>query len=129
MRACGELDAFRAAWRSWETYDVSVLLPQISVPTLVIHNRNSRWYPQAIGQRMAAAIPGARFVLIDDVTYASTPDLIEEFVFEGEAREPKQRSAAGDAPLAVILFADILDSTALTERLGDTDFRDKGPRP
>jgi class 3 adenylate cyclase len=45
--------------------------------------------------------------------------------------EPPTKEAANlptrtlTAPVGVILFADIVDSTALTERLGDTAFRDK----
>src|SRR5438105_10251393 len=46
--------------------------------------------------------------------------LIEAFVSEGEAREPHLPSGT-----AVILFADIADSTGLTERLGDAAFRAK----
>jgi class 3 adenylate cyclase len=123
MRACSDLETFRAVWASWESYDVAGLLPDVTVPTLVIQNKNSRWVPQAIGQRIAASIPRARFALVDDVTYASTPDLIKEFVL-GTQRTP---SVSPDVPsgTAIILFADIVDSTALTERLGDDAFRAK----
>ena len=37
-----------------------------------------------VGQRLAAAIPEARLALIDDITYAPVPDLIQEFLAEGE---------------------------------------------
>ena len=120
IRMCCEPEAMRAAWKSWESYDVTTLLPRITAPTLIIHNKNSRWFPTDVGQRLAAAIPNARLALIDDVTYAPVPNLIEEFVGEGDAEEPNLPSGT-----AVILFADIVDSTALTERLGDAAFRDK----
>jgi adenylate cyclase len=48
---------------------------------------------------------------------------IDEFLSEGESgagRQPELPSGT-----AVILFADIADSTALTERLGDAAFREK----
>ena len=47
---------------------------------------------------------------------------IDEFLDEGQ-----QATATAQLPegMAVILFADIADSTALTERLGDAAFRDK----
>jgi class 3 adenylate cyclase len=124
MRSCSELEGFRAAWNSWATYDVATLLPQISIPTLVIYNKNSRWYPQAIGQRMAAAIPGARFVLIDDVTYASTPDLIEEFVFDGEVRTPRAGALGAHGAFRTILFTDLVGHTEMMSRLGDERGRD-----
>jgi class 3 adenylate cyclase len=120
MRACCEPEAMRAAWKSWTTRDVAALLPQVTAPTLVIQNKKNRWIPMAAGQRLAAAIPNARLALIDDMTYAVVPSLMDEFVGEANAREPNLPSGT-----AVILFADIVDSTALTERLGDAAFRGK----
>jgi class 3 adenylate cyclase/pimeloyl-ACP methyl ester carboxylesterase len=42
--------------------DVTDLLPQVSVPTLVMHARDEARVPFDAGRRMAAGIPGARFV-------------------------------------------------------------------
>jgi DNA-binding winged helix-turn-helix (wHTH) protein/pimeloyl-ACP methyl ester carboxylesterase len=42
--------------------DVSDLLPQIRVPTLVLHAHNDAAVPFDEGRRLAAGIPGARFV-------------------------------------------------------------------
>lgn len=42
--------------------NVSGLLPKITVPTLVLHARGDLRVPFALGQEMAAGIPGARFV-------------------------------------------------------------------
>jgi pimeloyl-ACP methyl ester carboxylesterase len=42
--------------------DVTDLLPRVSVPTLVMHARDEARVPFDAGRRMAAAIPGARFV-------------------------------------------------------------------
>ncbi len=120
MRACCEPETMRAAWESWTTRDTSALLPQVTAPTLVVQNKNNRWIPTAAGQRLAAAISDARLALIDDMTYALVPSLIEEFVGEGDVREANLPSGT-----AIILFADIIDSTALTERLGDAAFREK----
>jgi class 3 adenylate cyclase len=47
---------------------------------------------------------------------------IDEFLGEGEEAEAKTEMPEG---MAVILFADIVESTALTEQLGDAAFRDK----
>ena len=53
------------------------------------------------------------------------PSTLEEFLREGDA--PANQTSATDTPsgTAIILFADIVDSTALTERLGDAAFREK----
>jgi pimeloyl-ACP methyl ester carboxylesterase len=48
-----------------QTVDVRGLLPQIKVPTLVLHCRGDRRVPLAMGHELAALIPGARFVLLE----------------------------------------------------------------
>jgi class 3 adenylate cyclase/pimeloyl-ACP methyl ester carboxylesterase len=44
--------------------DVTALLPQVRVPTLVLHARDDARVPFEAGRRMAAGIPGARFVTL-----------------------------------------------------------------
>jgi class 3 adenylate cyclase/pimeloyl-ACP methyl ester carboxylesterase len=44
--------------------DVTALLPRVSVPTLVMHAREDGRVPFEAGRRMAAGIPGARFVAL-----------------------------------------------------------------
>jgi pimeloyl-ACP methyl ester carboxylesterase len=43
-------------------FDISALLAQVSVPTLVMHARDDGVAPFDQGRRLAAGIPGARFV-------------------------------------------------------------------
>src|SRR2546428_5284015 len=111
-------------------FDVIDLLPQVSVPTLVIHRRELPFPTVEVAQSLAATIPNARLVLLEGSSLPpylgdtnSVVKTICEFLGVGEP----QPVAAPD-PLrsgtAIILFADILDSTALTERLGDTAFRE-----
>src|SRR5439155_12230329 len=99
----------------------SALLGAVTAPTLVVQNQNSPWVGVRTGRRLAAGIANAGFVLVDDLTYAQLPSLIYEFLREGEASSPA--TAALPSGTAIILFADIADSTALTERLGDAAFR------
>ena len=54
-------DAARNLAANGET-DVSSLLSQVKVPTLVMHARQDARVPFEAGRRMAAGIPGARFV-------------------------------------------------------------------
>ena len=42
--------------------DVTALLPKVSVPTLVLHVRDEVMIPIEEGRRLAAGIPGAKFV-------------------------------------------------------------------
>ncbi|MGH7366561.1 MAG: alpha/beta fold hydrolase [Candidatus Rokuibacteriota bacterium] len=58
----GEMAA-RISTAGGET-DVTALLPQVSVPTLVLHARDDARVPFEAGRRMAAGIPGARFVAL-----------------------------------------------------------------
>src|SRR5207247_9285262 len=89
----------------------------------VVHKRHCPWLGVPSLRRLAAGIPDSRFVVVDDLTYAQLPSLIYEFLREGEASSPA--AAALPSGMTAILFADIADSTALTERLGDTAFRAK----
>jgi len=48
-----------------ENIDVTELLPQVRVPTLVLHCRGDAAQPFEEGRRIAAGIPGARFVALE----------------------------------------------------------------
>ncbi|MDO8616778.1 MAG: adenylate/guanylate cyclase domain-containing protein [Dehalococcoidia bacterium] len=107
------------------TLDIADLLPRVQAPTLVLNFRDGPGMPE--GREVAALIPDARFHVLPGEyasVFAGADELIRairEFLDEGtEARGPDIPSGT-----AVILFADIVDSTALTERLGDTAFREK----
>jgi class 3 adenylate cyclase/pimeloyl-ACP methyl ester carboxylesterase len=50
--------------------DVTELAPQIKVPTLVLHSEGDRRVPLEEGRRMAALIPGARFVTLPGNNHA-----------------------------------------------------------
>ncbi len=58
--ACtGEVSA--EIYRQGNEIDVDDLLPQVKAPTLVIHRRGDAIVPFALGQKLAASIPNARF--------------------------------------------------------------------
>jgi pimeloyl-ACP methyl ester carboxylesterase len=48
-----------------DNVDVSKLLPQVQVPTLVLHVRDDGIVPFESGRRLAASIPNARFVSLE----------------------------------------------------------------
>ena len=89
--------------------DVTALLPKVSVPTLVMHSRHDARVPFESGRRMAAAIPGARFVplesrnhliLEDEFAFRRLLDEITSFV----KLDPIARRTAAGRP-AALLFA------------------------
>jgi class 3 adenylate cyclase len=110
------------------TLDITDLLPRVQAPTLVLNFRESSGIHE--GQEVASLIPDARFhVLPGELgsSYAGGDDLIRavtEFLDDG-AEAPMAIHPDLPSGTAIILFTDIVDSTALTERLGDAAFRAK----
>jgi class 3 adenylate cyclase len=106
--------------------DVTDLLPQITVPTLVIHRRGDAMVPFEAGRELAAGIPDARFLPLDGRNHAITPNdaalpvmrnAIREFL--GGGQQPTAALAAHEDSPVTVLFTDIEGSTTLTQRLGD----------
>jgi len=126
LRACVEPEALRKAFADQTKAEFDVpdgLLETITAPTLVVHNRKNNFLPIQSGQRIAAAIPDARLLIFDDMKYESLPTIIADFI--GVEGLPSKAPPPALAGTAVILFADIVESTALTERLGDDAFRER----
>ena len=110
--------------------NVTELLPQVRVPTLVIQRRKTPFPSLDTARRLASRIPNARLALLEgDSAAAALGDTeavlqaIHEFLGEGE------EAAAGAEPTTVgtvhtILFTDVEGSTALTQRLGDAKARE-----
>jgi class 3 adenylate cyclase len=110
--------------------DVSDLLPSVRARTLVLHHRGAELVPQQAATKLASAIAGARLVLLEGDTVAGPQGdplefaIIDEFLLGADA-PARPTPAQNPQGTAIILFADIADSTALTERLGDAAFREK----
>jgi class 3 adenylate cyclase len=110
--------------------DFSPLLSQIAAPTLIVHHMEAIGTPIEMGRVLAAEIPHARLVGLEGRGVAagySDPRMmaaVDEFLAEADGID---QAAPPDLPsgTAIILFADIVDSTALTERMGDAAFRAK----
>jgi class 3 adenylate cyclase len=94
---------------------------------MIFHPRLHPYFGPEHAQRAAAAIPGARLALVDSSTVLFMDNRVASIAAEFLGMAPAVRSEATSARsgTAVILFADIADSTALTERLGDAAFREK----
>jgi class 3 adenylate cyclase len=108
-----------------EKIDVTDLLPMVKVPTLVVHRPSNPLSNLDLARALASRIPNARLITTDVDIPA-----VDAFLREGKehAAPPTPthpEPIEGPSGTAVILFADIADSTALTERLGDAGFRAK----
>jgi len=100
--------------------DVTGLLSAVEVPTLILHHTGTRTRPIEMARGLAAGIRGSRVVTLEGGVIGKWPRVVSQIAnfVKGDARVLQ---AGGTA---VILFTDIVDSTALTERLGDTRFRE-----
>jgi len=129
MRDSVRPEAARAALGVTNEVDVSALLPEVKMPTLVLHRRQFRLGGIGLARELASKIPDARLVVLEGASVAPYMDdteravtAIDEFLGEGEEADTKAELPEG---MAVILFADIVESAALTEKLGDAAFRAK----
>jgi class 3 adenylate cyclase len=119
------LRRFRDIQRTW---DVSALLSAITAPTLVLHVpaalifTDDRW-----SRALAAGIPGAQLRILDRAELDQQARAAYAFI-SGEKVSLEPAAAPLPTGTAVILFADIVDSTALTEQLGDAAFRARATR-
>jgi pimeloyl-ACP methyl ester carboxylesterase len=82
--------------------DVSHMLAQVSVPTLVLHSVNDAAVPFAAGRELASAIPGARFLPLDSCNHVildhepAWPRFLEEIrSFLHEDDKAGRRRSAG----------------------------------
>jgi DNA-binding winged helix-turn-helix (wHTH) protein/alpha-beta hydrolase superfamily lysophospholipase len=72
LMTCSAEVAVRMA-RAVGEIDVTHLLPQLTVPTLVVHSRNDAMVPFEEGRQLAASIPGSRFVALESRNHVLLP--------------------------------------------------------
>jgi class 3 adenylate cyclase len=126
----GAFLAFADAMKGW---DVSHDVAEVTAPALVTHyGPQSTFHPLDACRRLAASLPNGTFVSIEPVADEQIVDAATRAILNfmrGVVPPDPRRHRADAAPApsgtAIILFADIVDSTALTERLGDAAFRAK----
>lgn len=109
----------RARMESVLQLDVRNVLPLVSVPTLVIHNRDNAYVRVGHGRYLAEHIPGARLLERDSADHYPLPDpdllgAIEEFV-TGTRAGPRSEERV----LATVLLVDVVGSTQLASDRGD----------
>lgn len=104
--------------------DVRPLLPEIAMPTLVLHAEGDRVAPDW-GPRLAAAIPDARLVMLESRNHVLLADepawpvfLREVSAFVGEDRAVVPVSHLTERERQILLLAaEGLDNAAIAERL------------
>ena len=115
-------EAVQALFDATATYNVTGLAEQISVPTLVLNPSFMAVPSSDMVRAMVAMISDARLMLYSREELALSVEKMAEFFAEGD-----EASDVPEVPscTSIILFADIANSTGLTEELGDAAFREK----
>ncbi|KRA39324.1 LuxR family transcriptional regulator [Nocardioides sp. Root614] len=104
--------------------DVAPLLPEVVVPTLVLHAERDRVAPDW-GPKLAAEIPDARLVMLDSANHVLLADEpawpvflreVGSFLGEERAQVPVSNLSAREREI-LLLAAEGLDNTAIAEQL------------
>jgi class 3 adenylate cyclase/pimeloyl-ACP methyl ester carboxylesterase len=130
MRECVTQEMAQKTLKVAQHVDVTGLLPAIQSPALVMHRRQIRILDFEIARGLASQILGAQLAVLEGdsaVPFVGDMEAVASTIdgFLGHAETDRPQPAHAPEGTAVILFADIADSTALTERLGDTAFRER----
>jgi class 3 adenylate cyclase len=110
------------------------MLSQVAVPTLILHRIADPVYPISAGQKLAAGIPGARFVTLEGQghlfclgDYGKILSSVDAFVGDrapAAERAPAAAARAQESGVRTVLFTDIVGHTEMMQRLGDAKGRD-----
>ena len=131
---------FAEHWREVSLWDVRSLIPAVTAPTLLTYSRPNKEHPDRIGddaleqgREIVSLLPQGRMVIVDELSevwQAGTSFFME---LESAQMQATVASTVGHpndqidrhSATAIILIVDIVDSTAITERMGDAAFREK----
>lgn len=111
-------DELLAATRQW---DISGVLSEISIPTLVLHRRGLNWIGVGLSRDLAAAVPGAQLVQLEGSSPLPAAGPIAPIVeavarFLGVSAGGPSGRASG---VRIVLFTDLVGHTEMIDRLGD----------
>jgi DNA-binding CsgD family transcriptional regulator/pimeloyl-ACP methyl ester carboxylesterase len=90
------LEDWNAQWRGLSGSSVADELPKLRLPLLVLHRQDYPMFPAAESRKVAASVPGAKFVLIKGGQLFGDPEqgLAAVDAFVAGLRPPDQRPAA-----------------------------------
>jgi class 3 adenylate cyclase len=114
-------------WSEWE-FDVRPLLPLIQAPTLVMHHEGNVLASPGAAEFVASAIPGARGSLPipsrDLELWASQPPILTDEIEHFVTGSTGEHRSTGDRAFAVVLYSDLVASTARVADMGDQRWRE-----
>jgi class 3 adenylate cyclase/fermentation-respiration switch protein FrsA (DUF1100 family) len=111
------------------TADVTDKLSEVRAPTLILHRIADPIIPFSAGQKLAAGIPGARFVPLEGKghlfclgDYSRILSSVDDFL--GDRAKAAPASTPEVSSFRTILFTDLVGHTEMMSRLGDERGRD-----
>jgi len=117
--------AAEGIWLGVADFDVARLLPEVTVPTLVLHRRGLEWLSMDIARTLAARIPNSRLVVLEGTSLApylgdmdSVVTAMENFT-KAAVAAPGDKQEAVPAHVRTVLFTDLVGHTEMMSRLGD----------
>ncbi len=124
-RAFGTPKSAAKAFENQQKMDSRSVLPMINTPTLVMGRKNSLLTPVAQGRYIADHVKTARFVEIpgtDQMLVFDHPEIILDLVEEHVTGQ--RGGGTAERILTSLLFADIVGSTEMAARLGNSQWRE-----
>ena len=125
-------DYYSTRWgtRAAAPPDSTAFLQQIRTPAVVLHRIADPSIPLSAGQKLAAGIPGARFVPLDGKGHlfclgdysrilASVDALLGDRATDSLVAAPEPAPAERGGSMATVLFTDLVGHTEMMPRLGD----------
>jgi pimeloyl-ACP methyl ester carboxylesterase len=124
LRSAASPKAAELITRTHAEMDIRGILPTISSPTLVINRENDIWDPADEARYVASLIPNAVLKIVpgdDHLPWYGDQDRligeIEEFL------TGQRQSQSSERVLLTVLMTDIVGSTELAAKLGDSQWR------
>jgi class 3 adenylate cyclase/pimeloyl-ACP methyl ester carboxylesterase len=118
-RAAASPGMARVMIESMRGYDVTGILGNVRVPTLVVH-RTDEWVPVGFSRHTSAAIPDAKYVELsgdEHMVFFNGDDVLDAIGGFIGGRQPA--ASPGSRRLLTVLFTDIVGSSRLAAELGD----------
>jgi class 3 adenylate cyclase len=122
MQAAVEPDEADRLISALAEVDVSDLLARVIAPTLVLHRRQLQWLDVELSRAIAAAMADARLAIVDGrspLPGVGDMDAAFEAIAGFMGVEPGWSGPQPEGSVRAVLFTDLVDHTALMNRLGD----------
>jgi class 3 adenylate cyclase len=119
-------DVIGPLYRLAHEYDVNEIAAEVRQPTLVMHRERSRAVPVRAAQRLAARLPNASLCVLDgdahnlhEGDWRSPLRAVGEFLGIEVDLGSNVAITSKQTSLSVVMFTDMVGSTAMTSRFGD----------